>query len=339
MKLNQKGITLIELLIVVIVLGVIASISIPAVGSIVENTQVRADEATVLGMNQATYYYVITNPNQVQSFANMESNEERIQTLLQTGFLSQEPSAQHSETIYVFDEEHLLWCRNSCSAISGVIDFSSPNFSLADFSSKSGTTDHFSVEGNSLIATPPVQSDDILFFSNPRSTYTITVNFAIQPRTTGSNRGGLGILFETTLNNNNPDDDTGFILQVDRHFSQILIRRRNGGSETNDYPIRYDVVFNNGSVSYEKNETNNLHPNRDTYRDHSWWEENHQLILSVSEVGNTKALTVSIDGSFVFEWTMPSNRIVSPEDASLNYTGIRAWWSVPVNVNGFSISD
>ena len=55
MKLNQKGITLLELLIVVIVLGVIASISIPAVGSIVENTQVRADEATVLGMNQATY--------------------------------------------------------------------------------------------------------------------------------------------------------------------------------------------------------------------------------------------------------------------------------------------
>ena len=36
---NKKGITLVELLIVVVILGIIAAISIPAVGNIVENAQ------------------------------------------------------------------------------------------------------------------------------------------------------------------------------------------------------------------------------------------------------------------------------------------------------------
>jgi type IV pilus assembly protein PilA len=36
---NNKGVTLVELLIVIVILGIIAAISIPAVGNIVENSQ------------------------------------------------------------------------------------------------------------------------------------------------------------------------------------------------------------------------------------------------------------------------------------------------------------
>ena len=36
---NNKGVTLVELLIVIVVMGIIAAFAIPAVGTIIENTQ------------------------------------------------------------------------------------------------------------------------------------------------------------------------------------------------------------------------------------------------------------------------------------------------------------
>lgn len=331
---NQYGVTLVELLIVIVVLSVIAGISVFSIGNLVENTRVRADQATVLGLNQATHYYRITNPNTLDYFVNDLSNSERISHLKSQGFLTQQVRAQHPDTVYVFDQENTVWCRISCTIITGNIDFTSPDFSVSDFVSKSGTEDYFSVEGNQLVATPPAGSDDILFFENPRSDYTITVDFAIEERISGNNRGGLGVLFETVLNNNDPSRDTGYILQVDRHFSQILVRRRNNGGETNTYPIRYDVVFDHDNVSYIQRMDNTYDS---TYRDHSWWEEPHQLILNVRTVGPDKVLTVSIDGTQVFTWTIDNP--ITPENASLNYTGLRAWWSVPVRFSGLSITD
>ncbi|MFU8786464.1 MAG: prepilin-type N-terminal cleavage/methylation domain-containing protein [Candidatus Izemoplasmataceae bacterium] len=56
---NNKGVTLVELLIVIVILGIIAAISIPAVGGIVENSRkdaVLADATTV--RNAANLYCV-----------------------------------------------------------------------------------------------------------------------------------------------------------------------------------------------------------------------------------------------------------------------------------------
>ena len=342
MNLNQKGMTLVELLIVVIVIGVIASVSIPAVGRIVENTQIRADQATVLGMNQATYYYALTNPNHVQAFANMETNEERIQTLLNNGFLSSEPRSQHSETVYVFDEEHLLWCRNSCSAISGVIDFSSPSFSLTDYPSKTGSPDHFSVVGTSLVATPPVNNDDIIFFTNPQSDYQINLTFAIGERVEGGVFGGLGVLFETILESNNPQADTGYILQFDRHIGQVLIRHRNRGNEGHNSAtlLRYDVVLSNEDTSqppiFVERPGNDTNFNSQ-FRNHPWWSATHSLTMKVETVGNQKTLNVRLNNQSIFSWTIPEP--IESESASLNHTGFRAWYTVEVTIFSFSITD
>lgn len=48
---NQKGLTLIELLAVIVILGIIAAIAVPAIGSVIEKTRldaVRADAMQVL---------------------------------------------------------------------------------------------------------------------------------------------------------------------------------------------------------------------------------------------------------------------------------------------------
>ncbi|PIC87232.1 Tfp assembly type protein [Sporosarcina sp. P20a] len=44
-KLNQKGLTLVELLAVIVILGIIAAIAVPAIGNIITNSKVSALKA------------------------------------------------------------------------------------------------------------------------------------------------------------------------------------------------------------------------------------------------------------------------------------------------------
>ena len=39
---NEKGLTLVELLAVIVILGIIAAIAVPSIGNIVENSRVKA---------------------------------------------------------------------------------------------------------------------------------------------------------------------------------------------------------------------------------------------------------------------------------------------------------
>ena len=54
---NKKGFTLIELIVVIAVLGMIAAIAIPKVGSVTSNARDRADEQTILILNEAIERY------------------------------------------------------------------------------------------------------------------------------------------------------------------------------------------------------------------------------------------------------------------------------------------
>jgi type IV pilus assembly protein PilA len=50
---NNKGVTLVELLIVIVVMGIIAAFAVPAVGQIIENQQKSAVYADALAIEQA----------------------------------------------------------------------------------------------------------------------------------------------------------------------------------------------------------------------------------------------------------------------------------------------
>ncbi|MCF7925752.1 MAG: prepilin-type N-terminal cleavage/methylation domain-containing protein [Candidatus Izimaplasma sp.] len=64
--MNNKGVTLIELLIVIVVLGIISAFAIPAVGSIIENTQRGAVYNDALQMENAAKLYCTENPTAVE---------------------------------------------------------------------------------------------------------------------------------------------------------------------------------------------------------------------------------------------------------------------------------
>lgn len=59
--MNNKGVTLIELLIVIVVLGIISAFAIPAVGTIIENTEKDAIVADALAIENAAKLYCSQN--------------------------------------------------------------------------------------------------------------------------------------------------------------------------------------------------------------------------------------------------------------------------------------
>ena len=58
---NEKGLTLVELLAVIVILGIIAAIAIPSIGNIIENSRVKAIKADALNVLVASDMYFIDN--------------------------------------------------------------------------------------------------------------------------------------------------------------------------------------------------------------------------------------------------------------------------------------
>ena len=55
---NEKGLTLIELLAVIVILAIVAAIAIPAIGNIIENSRVKAAKADIAnGISSANLYF------------------------------------------------------------------------------------------------------------------------------------------------------------------------------------------------------------------------------------------------------------------------------------------
>ncbi|WP_342745753.1 prepilin-type N-terminal cleavage/methylation domain-containing protein [Chryseomicrobium excrementi] len=74
-RLNQKGLTLIELLAVIVILAIVAAIAIPAIGNVIENSRydaVKADAANV--MNAANLYFTQNSGATTVDVATLKSN-------------------------------------------------------------------------------------------------------------------------------------------------------------------------------------------------------------------------------------------------------------------------
>jgi type IV pilus assembly protein PilA len=64
---NEKGLTLIELLAVIVILGIIAAIAIPSIGGLINKTREDAVKADAVQLLNAAKLYATTNPKQIEN--------------------------------------------------------------------------------------------------------------------------------------------------------------------------------------------------------------------------------------------------------------------------------
>lgn len=83
---NQKGLTLVELLAVIVILGVIAAIAVPAIGNVINNSKEKADIQTDNLIKDAAYRYVINEEKDATV------TDESLSTLVNGGYLNQAPT-------------------------------------------------------------------------------------------------------------------------------------------------------------------------------------------------------------------------------------------------------
>ena len=297
---SKKGVTLIELLAVIVIIGIIAGISLVLSTGLIEKTRYKADLANVKILNDVTELYIQVNGLNGAYFEETTTDESRMQILVDEGYINKTVSAMAKDASIYWSNDSFCWAYS----LNTVAEDTSTNyvFNNPDTSSylKSGT---WISNANNLYS-----SYGLLFLDNPRSEYTITVEAKLD----ASSVGGYGIFFETTLDPNMKD--TGYIVQMDRGYNggSLLIRPRTNGTEGNPISgFRYDS-------------TNSIIPRVSTTEGYAWWSSQHEVKLKIEIDPNSasdKILSVWIDGNLMFDDFSFSTSVIP----SNNFTGLRSW--------------
>lgn len=108
---NNRGITIVELLIVIVVMGIISSFAVMMAGTIIENTKLGVDQQTIASLNTATdYYHFYSSESPI--FDESLSNEEIITLLYTEGYLTQVAIAKSKDASFEWDSDTNLWHLN-----------------------------------------------------------------------------------------------------------------------------------------------------------------------------------------------------------------------------------
>ncbi len=309
--MNEKGVTLVELLIVIVVMGILAAFTIVKVSSIITTTKINVDSFNLSTLNTVTEKYAQQYASSGSDvFDGISSDGERMQSLVTKGYLDSMIRVQQSGASFEWKVSDQLWYLEG-GLINGYYNGSTVNYTfssdslddltgdgvvsydMSDWSTDNGYLENSTGESRIFI---PISS----------STYSIDVSSALSSGTTG----GYGIFFDTILKDDDPTKDEGLVLQFDRGYGEgaIIVRPRSYGGEEN-------------SVWTLKASQSDLIPSKTA--DPDWWTDTHDISIVVTNVdASTREAEFFIDGESIGAYTYANEA-----EGEQIYTGFRGWGS------------
>ena len=104
---NQKGMTLVELLAVMVIIGIIAAISIPAIGNLMENSRKDAHISNAQALQEAARLYVNSNEATVSKLFSQSGNKITLRMTNATDWTTDVTAGNTGVTANNFDEFEL----------------------------------------------------------------------------------------------------------------------------------------------------------------------------------------------------------------------------------------
>lgn len=108
---HKSGLTMIELVAVIVLLGIISSIGFFTIGNVIENQRETADLIELNNINSATQLMLATTDD--NPFLELATTEEQLAYLVEMGFLSTIPDVKSKNASYVYIQEQLTWVLES----------------------------------------------------------------------------------------------------------------------------------------------------------------------------------------------------------------------------------
>jgi type IV pilus assembly protein PilA len=340
----QKGLTLLELLITVAILGILAAIAVPAY----RDYMVRAKVTEALAMGSAAKVAVVES-----------AAAGRLEDVTQdsSGYSLRPDPSRYVRTIEIEDGGVIVMStRGTGAAVDPVLELiptatgggvqwecllreGLASHVPATCRGEAGSfynlaqrdpTDFLRV-GQWTIGADGFRSETgRLYMNNPATEYDLVVNATLGPGT----NGGFSVLFDTSLGigangSPNPNADTGFSMQFDRAYNGFVVRQRTNGGEA--VPMSLINTNHNGQLTSRGGAPNNTLQLPYAPSD-SWWTQPHEISMSIRETGRPgiKTLSVKLDGEVAF------SGLEFESNPNSSYAGLRAW-TAPTDFHSVTI--
>ncbi|KQL53395.1 hypothetical protein AN964_07745 [Heyndrickxia shackletonii] len=105
---NQKGMTLVELLAVIVILAIVTAIAVPSIGGIINKSKDDAQKSNALMIINAAKLAVVSNNETIMGKINSTDHKITLQDLVDEGFLDSVPQNPYlKETTYTGDKNYV----------------------------------------------------------------------------------------------------------------------------------------------------------------------------------------------------------------------------------------
>lgn len=110
---NSKGLTIVELIIVIAIMAIVSTFAVIGVSRSLHVTRQKGDEVVLANINEATRMMMYHNSSTESTvFIGITSDEERLNELVSDGFLSEYPEPLVDGNSYVYNEDICMWTLN-----------------------------------------------------------------------------------------------------------------------------------------------------------------------------------------------------------------------------------